>query len=85
MADIFELFRQISGKEKTTATPVSWLIVGLGNPGEEYRNTRHNAGFWAVDALAEQCGVHIDRARFHALTAEGLLGGPKVLLVYPTA
>lgn len=83
MADIFELFRQISGKENTAAEPVTWLIVGLGNPGEEYRNTRHNAGFCAIDTLAEQCGIHIDRARFHALTAEVRLGGTRALLVKP--
>lgn len=83
MADIFELFRKISGKNDRTAGPVSWLIVGLGNPGEEYRNTRHNAGFLAVDDLAERQGLHIDRMRFHALTAEATFSDVKALLLKP--
>lgn len=83
MADIFELFRQISGAEGRTASAVSWLIAGLGNPGEEYRETRHNAGFRAVDYLAEQNGAHIDRMKFHALTAEIQLAGVKLLLLKP--
>ena len=82
MADIFDLFRQISGKEKKKA-PVSWLIVGLGNPGEEYRTTRHNAGFIAVDSIAEHCGVHVDRMKFHALTEEAMIGDERVLLLKP--
>lgn len=83
MADIFDLFRQISGQSTTSSAPISWIIVGLGNPGEEYRNTRHNAGFLTVDAIAEHLGVHIDRMRFHALTAEAMLGDTKVLLLKP--
>ena len=62
---------------------VDWLIVGLGNPGSEYARTRHNAGFRAVDLLAEQAGVKIDRARFRALTRLASLGGQKVLLMKP--
>ena len=83
MADIFELFRKISGKGDRAAGPVSWLIVGLGNPGEEYRNTRHNAGFLAVDDLAGRQGLHIDRMRFHALTAEATFSDVKALLLKP--
>lgn len=83
MGDIFALFRQISKKNETSAGPVEWMLVGLGNPGEEYRNTRHNAGFLTIDALADSLGVHIDRMRFHALTAEVTLAEKKVLLLKP--
>ena len=40
---------------------VQWLVVFLGNPGLKYRNTRHNAGFLAADAVEKDCGVRIDR------------------------
>ncbi len=83
MADIFELFRQISTNKNATQSPISWIIVGLGNPGEEYRNTRHNAGFLTVDALADRLGVHIDRMKFHALTTEVTIGDCRVLLLKP--
>ena len=83
MADIFDLFRQISSNKNTTQAPISWIIVGLGNPGEEYRNTRHNAGFLAVDALADRLGSHIDRMKFHALTTEVTIGESRVLLLKP--
>ena len=83
MADIFELFRQISSNKNTTQSPISWIIVGLGNPGEEYRNTRHNAGFLTVDALADRLGAHIDRMKFHALTTEVTIGENRVLLLKP--
>ena len=62
---------------------VQWLVVFLGNPGLKYRSTRHNAGFLAADAVEKDCGVSIDRLRFHALTAQTKLGGQKVLLMKP--
>ncbi len=83
MADIFDLFRQIASKKTENTGAVEWIVVGLGNPGEEYRNTRHNAGFLTIDAIADSLGVHIDRMRFHALTAEASLAGKKVLLLKP--
>ena len=83
MADIFELFKKIGSTSPERAAPVSLLIAGLGNPGAEYRDTRHNAGFFAVDALARRLGVQVDRARFHALVGEGMLGDTRALLMKP--
>ena len=84
MADIFDLFKQIAGKEEAPKEPITWLIVGLGNPGDKYRLTRHNAGFLTIDYLAERCGVRIDRAKFHALCAEATVGSHRVLLMKPS-
>jgi peptidyl-tRNA hydrolase, PTH1 family len=59
------------------------LIVGLGNPGIEYQFTPHNAGFLAVDRIAEDCGVMVTNRRGRALTARAKLAGRDVLLVKP--
>jgi PTH1 family peptidyl-tRNA hydrolase len=59
------------------------LIVGLGNPGIEYQFTPHNAGFLAVDRIAEDCGVVVSNRRGKALTAKARLAGHEVLLAKP--
>jgi PTH1 family peptidyl-tRNA hydrolase len=59
------------------------LIVGLGNPGIEYQFTPHNAGFLAIDRLAEVCGVTVANRRGKALTAKARLAGEDVLLAKP--
>jgi peptidyl-tRNA hydrolase, PTH1 family len=59
------------------------LIVGLGNPGIEYQFTPHNAGFLAVDRIAEYCNVTIANRRGRALTAKATLAGHEVLLAKP--
>lgn len=83
MANIFDLFKKIEKKESAPAGPVTHLIVGLGNPGKEYVNTRHNAGFLALDYIAERIGTQIDRARFKGLAGEGSFGEHRVLLLKP--
>jgi len=59
------------------------LIVGLGNPGDEYKNTRHNIGWIFIDALADNLGVTIEKKKFNGLYTETNINGEKVILLKP--
>lgn len=61
----------------------SWLIVGLGNPGAQYAKTRHNAGFMAIDLLADALGCKFAKTKFDAILADANIEGEKVLLAKP--
>ena len=61
----------------------TYVIIGLGNPGKEYENTRHNMGFRAIDVLSSDENIDIGRNKFHALIGRGRIGGRKVILVKP--
>lgn len=82
---IFDIFAKLEQQKKSQSTvqPVDWLVVGLGNPGKKYENTRHNTGFRVIDALCVKHNVRCDRAKFQALTGEAVLGGKRALLVKP--
>ncbi len=60
-----------------------YIIVGLGNPGKKYENTRHNIGFITVDYIADELGIKINKSKNKALVGEGSISGQKVLLVKP--
>ena len=61
----------------------SWLIVGLGNPGKDYERTRHNAGFRALDILAEKLGCKVDKLKFQGLYGQCTYQGRKLYLLKP--
>lgn len=60
-----------------------YIIVGLGNPGAKYENTRHNVGFMVLDELAKSNGIDITKLKYKALIGDGQINGKKVLLVKP--
>lgn len=67
--------------EQNTNGP--FLIVGLGNPGDQYRHTRHNFGFMVIDRLAEKLAVSLKKVKFKALLAETKLDGQALILAKP--
>ena len=71
-------------KNTPSPGPVEFMIVGLGNPGKQYENTRHNAGFLAVDTIAQKHHTDIKRIKFKGLVGECSLGGKKALLLKPS-
>ncbi|MEG1180944.1 MAG: aminoacyl-tRNA hydrolase [Oscillospiraceae bacterium] len=70
--------------EKLFGSGSYYLIVGLGNPGKKYENTRHNTGFMALDYIAQKNGIKVTRARFSSLTGTGRIKDQSVVLQKPT-
>ena len=62
---------------------ISWLLVGLGNPGNQYAATRHNMGFMALDRLADREGFRFNKLRFRAWTGQWKVGDRQVLVMKP--
>ncbi len=83
MSNIFDLFKKIEKSSVGTGLPISHIVVGLGNPGDKYANTRHNAGFMALDAYSKKHGFRLDRLKHKALCGEAVVSGKRVLFMKP--
>ncbi len=70
-------------KEKETNSPIDFMIVGLGNPGKKYENTRHNAGFMVIDSIAQKYNVKVNKLKFKGLTSSLTINEKKILLLKP--
>lgn len=68
----------------TAGNSIEYLIVGLGNPGRQYENTRHNAGFIALDHIADALHVKVNRIKFKSTVGEAVIGGKRCLLMKPS-
>lgn len=80
----FRSSRESSKKsESEKRTSIEWVVAGLGNPGDEYARSRHNAGFMTVDRIAKANGAALSRRKFKGLIAEITLAGKSAILVKP--
>ena len=71
-------------KKEFSSNGIEYIIVGLGNPGREYENTRHNAGFIAMDYIADKLNVRINRIKFKSTVGEATISGKRCLLMKPS-
>jgi PTH1 family peptidyl-tRNA hydrolase len=81
---IFDIFDKIKSENSEPVGQPEYIIVGLGNPGEKYEGTRHNAGFMTVDALAEKYKFQIKKLKFKSLTAVADINGTTCLVMKPS-
>lgn len=81
---IFDIFKQIENKEPEPAGAVEYIIVGLGNPGTEYENTRHNIGFMTIDTLCEKYKLNCKKLKFKSLTCDAMIAGKRCLIMKPS-
>lgn len=83
MADIFELFKKIQSSGAAESGQPEFIIAGLGNPGEKYTFTRHNAGFLAADFLAQKLSCGVKTLKFKSLYGMTNIGEHRVMLLKP--
>ncbi len=78
------MFSRLKNSSSVATGPIEYIIVGLGNPGKEYENTRHNCGFIALDYLAEKLHCKMNKIKFKGTTGDCMINGHRCLLLKPS-
>ena len=82
---VFDIFKQLeSSRSPEPSGAVEYIICGLGNPGAQYENTRHNIGFMTVDTLCEKYRLSCKKVKFKSLTCDATISGKRCLIMKPT-
>lgn len=81
---IFDAFKKIESNTLNTNSKPDYIVVGLGNPDTKYLNTRHNAGFMAIDMISKEYNVQVNRIKFKSLCGNAIIGDKNCLLMKPT-
>ncbi len=76
---VFDIFKQLESRNTEPSGAVEYIICGLGNPGTQYENTRHNIGFMTVDTLCEKYKLSCKKLKFKSLTCDAVIGGNTML------
>src|SRR5207245_880150 len=85
-SNLFDKFRSASSAKREDAIVAEagrWAVAGLGNPGEQYRRSRHNTGFVAAQCLARRHGVELNRRKFNGIYAEARIADTSAIIVTP--
>ena len=80
---VFDIFKKLESENESRGA-IEYIICGLGNPGSEYENTRHNIGFMTIDTLCEKYNLSCKKLRFKSLTCDAVIGGKRCLIMKPT-
>lgn len=80
---MFDIFKKITTYKIEKSGKIEFLIIGLGNPGKKYENTRHNTGFMAVDYISNKCNSEINRPKFKAFFCDTTIENKRALLIKP--
>ncbi len=78
---VFDIFKK--ARSQQPSGPVEYIICGLGNPGTDYENTRHNIGFMTVDTLCEKYGLDCKKLKFKSLTCDAVIAGHRCFIMTP--
>lgn len=81
---IWDIFKKIESGNNNPKGKIEYIIVGLGNFGLEYNETRHNAGFMAIDKLVQKNEFDISKVKFKSKSGETVIGGKRCLVLKPT-
>ena len=81
---VLDILNKLKTEREPMATgPIEYIICGLGNPGVQYENTRHNTGFMAIDTIAKSLHADVKKLKFKSLTCDVNINGKRVLLMKP--